>query len=149
MKRRSGDGWWLRWWGVTPDAHTPTLTNYHCVIGNKEKLKTEAPWTQMRQFALITPENVTKSRIVQVTSNVLHRSILSDKLCPSFLWHHGKCHWPQLCKVRWYTPNHCTLTPAASGYLFLIQDCPLWKPHLSNLKPTAGQCQHPIQPFAA
>lgn len=36
-------------WGggvIAPDAHTPTPTNYHCVIENKEEVKTEATQTQ-------------------------------------------------------------------------------------------------------
>lgn len=42
MKRRSGVGWWRFGGGVVaPDAHTPTPTNYHCVIENKEEVKTE------------------------------------------------------------------------------------------------------------
>lgn len=27
---------------IAPDAHTPTITNYHCVMVNKEEVKTEA-----------------------------------------------------------------------------------------------------------
>lgn len=28
--------------GFAPDAHTPTITNYHCVMVKKEEVKTEA-----------------------------------------------------------------------------------------------------------
>lgn len=28
---------------IAPDAHTPTITNYHCVMVNKEEVRTEAP----------------------------------------------------------------------------------------------------------
>lgn len=52
MKRWSGGGagWWLRRRGVAPDAHTPTPTNYHCVTGNKEEVKTEAAPAQMSRL---------------------------------------------------------------------------------------------------
>lgn len=60
MKRRGGVGWW--WWrGVAPDAHTPTPTNYHCVIENQEEVKTEAPWTQMSQFVRFSPQRQKKT----------------------------------------------------------------------------------------
>lgn len=54
----AGAGWWLRRRGVAPDAHTPTPTNYHCVTGNKEEVKTEAAPKQMSQFVRFTPESV-------------------------------------------------------------------------------------------
>lgn len=37
-----GGGVW-GWRVIAPDAHTPTITNYHCVMANKEEVKTEAP----------------------------------------------------------------------------------------------------------
>lgn len=37
---------------IAPDAHTPTTTNYHCVIENKEEVKTEALRTQISQLSL-------------------------------------------------------------------------------------------------
>lgn len=52
--KRSVVGWW--WRGVAPDAHTPTLTNYHCVLENEEEVKTGAPRTQMRQFVRFCPQ---------------------------------------------------------------------------------------------
>lgn len=67
---RGGPGWWLRWRGVAPDAHTPTPTNYHCVTGNKEEVKTGTAPAQMSRFVRFTPESVqTKRTTVQVTSN--------------------------------------------------------------------------------
>lgn len=58
MRFKHGGGWedeeeewgWMvavRGGGViAPDAHTPTPTNYHCAIENKEEVKTEATQTQ-------------------------------------------------------------------------------------------------------
>lgn len=46
-------GWMVEVWGggvIAPDVHTPTPTNYHCVIENKEEVKTEA--TQTRRVSL-------------------------------------------------------------------------------------------------
>lgn len=62
MKRRSGSGW--RWWwrSVAPDAHTPTPTNYHCVLENKEEVKIEAPWTEMSQFVRLSPKRCKKEK---------------------------------------------------------------------------------------
>lgn len=51
MSFQQGGGWedeeeeWGLIWGggvIAPDAHTPTITNYHCVMVNKEEVKTEA-----------------------------------------------------------------------------------------------------------
>ena len=63
---------------IAPDAHTPTPTNYHCVIENKEEVKTEAPRTQMSQFVRFCPQRQRKTqggRTVQVTGNILRVSL--------------------------------------------------------------------------
>lgn len=48
--------------GIAPDAHTPTPTNYHCVIENKEEVKTEAPRIQMSQFVGFSPQRQKKNK---------------------------------------------------------------------------------------
>ena len=96
MKRRSGVGW-----GggvIAPDAHTPTPTNYHCVIENKEEVKTEAPQTQMSQFVRSSPQRQKKLCWRQVTSYISP----SGKLCPARVFgRHSQRHlvliWTQLC----------------------------------------------------
>ncbi len=59
-------GWMVEgvWGGgvIAPDAHTPTPTNYHCVIENKEEVKTEAPRIQMSQFVRFSPQRQKKTR---------------------------------------------------------------------------------------
>lgn len=63
---------------IAPDAHTPTPTNYHCVIENKVEVKTEAPQTQMSQFVRFSPQRQKKKqggRTVQVTRNILRLSL--------------------------------------------------------------------------
>lgn len=67
MKRRSGVGWcrvcvYGGGGGIAPDAHTPTPTNYHCVIENKEEVKTEAPRIQMSQFVGFSPQRQKKNK---------------------------------------------------------------------------------------
>lgn len=47
---------------IAPDAHTPTPTNYHCVIENKVEVKTEAPQTQMSQFVRFSPQRQKKNK---------------------------------------------------------------------------------------
>lgn len=59
---------------IAPDAHTPTTTNYHCVL-QKEEVKTEAPQTQMSQFC---PFLSTETEDSMVTSS-------SGKLFPPCL----------------------------------------------------------------
>lgn len=41
---------------IAPDAHTPTSTNYHCVIKNKEEVETESHRTQMSPFVRFCPQ---------------------------------------------------------------------------------------------
>lgn len=67
MSFQQGGGWVVEEeeWGwmvdgeggvIAPDAHTPTPTNYHCVIENKEEVKTEAHRTQISQFVCFSPQ---------------------------------------------------------------------------------------------
>lgn len=60
MKRRSGVGGGSGGGVIAPDAHTPTPTNYHCVIENEKEVKTEASQTQMSQFVRFTPQRQKK-----------------------------------------------------------------------------------------
>lgn len=57
---------------IAPDAPTPTPTNYHCAVENKEEVETEAPRTQMSQFVRFPPQRQTQrnegGRTVQVKS---------------------------------------------------------------------------------
>lgn len=48
------DGGGGRGGGVAPDAHTPTLTNYHCAAENVEEVQTGR--AQMRQFVSFCPQ---------------------------------------------------------------------------------------------
>lgn len=92
----AGAGWWLRRRGVAPDAHTPTPTNYHCVTGNKEEVKTEADESVCPFYS-----RECLNRKEDGTGDVLP---LSQQLCPPCLWRHSKRHlvlvWAQLYKVR-------------------------------------------------
>ena len=80
---------------VAPDALTPTLTNYYCGVNNKEEVKTEAPWMQMSQFVVFSPqrqgEKKKKRRKDSIgDNNVPHLS--PAKLCPHSVWRHGERH---------------------------------------------------------
>lgn len=76
MKRRSGVGRWQFGGVIAPDAHTPTPTNYHCIIENKEEVKIEVTQTQRDRLSISLHKDRKKvRRTVQVTGNILHLSL--------------------------------------------------------------------------
>lgn len=149
--RRAGGG------GViAPDAHTPTPTNYYCVVENEDEEETEAPQTQMSRFVRFRPQRQIKNREGgQVTSYVSP----SGKLCPgcSSVGRHSQRHlaliWTQLCKVRWYTAEHRVQKPLQLLDIFSCPQMPFVflrsTPLLESHKHYTGRCQHPHQPITA
>lgn len=66
---------------IAPDAHTPTPTNYYCVVENEDEEETEAPQTQMSRFVRFRPQRQIKNREGgQVTSYVSPSGKLRPRL---------------------------------------------------------------------
>lgn len=153
MKRWSGGGYGGG--GVAPDAHTPTPTNYHCVTGNEEEVKTEAAPAQMSRFVRFTPESVqTKRTTGQVTSNVPppplpppsqqtlplapQRAPFGARMGPIIqgkVIHGGTLRWKSLQRV-----DICSTSQSAL--------CLRRSPHLSAVRPGAGHPRHLGRPMA-
>ncbi len=84
---------------IAPDAHTPTSTNYHCVIENKEEVKTGAPRTQMSQFVRFPPQRQKKKGPMKKNnSEPTHRETWQSQ--PGFCRHHRQQIRKQHCGLE-------------------------------------------------